>query len=906
MAEFNPEQAKRQPPDWSSASRGFQPEPAKGSTEAKAVENQGMGRLFDNLGRLFQTGVQTADQLIGMDIGERAEAAVDDVRGAETDFREQYLQTLKNPNTPQEIRDVLAKSGRLTAARDAGKVTDTHYWAQLDILSRQIRNRYPAHRDVIDSEFAKLTGNIPANALKRSLESEINSIIEAGAGDSDADVVDDLFKNKRGLLPDNALELKDTMPLPEFRRHLETVVGQKERMLANLNVQEQKWKVALAENNFNQAEGLELAQTRLDVLRTTKLESIDNQLGNTFNQMTTAVKAQFGKDVASGTWNPEELSGLTTLYGKFEVAYFEAFEAALDEGGLRGKMKPSDIEMLRKEHGQMINMYKEAIFNKDTGILMWGKIYNEAVKSGDMSRALQNETLRTAMTFIEALGGDKFNMMMLHDKDVLKPMAQLFKDMLKMTPHVENNKTVGQVATEIAPQVTDARVWTGAVTEWQRVIGAFEEYTPTQQTTFVNSLFGPGNEVLLPAMEPNSRAQFYSSFATQETLDKFQARPDLKTKFTDWGLRGFTQIMRPELDAAKEIVVYRRHMTLAFDLEAFQLVPVKYEGKPGEMAPESPFGKYTEPFKNDAAEASVKRINAALRGYKLLAEDAGADPHQEMPAILAMMGLTPEGSAMGRNKEGPFLDTLNYQIGKAILEGPRRVLGAATEAVGGAVKSAVEKDPEMQAVGKAIRDVIGGFIGEAQGAQRPFEAAPRTDLGGRGGPVIDSRGATSETPATGLHAFIADAEGTGTGTKGYSQTFGNLDTGSDTPVEEMTLGEVLKAQTFMKKSGGKSTAVGRYQFVQKTLQGLMRNMGLDKETVFTPALQDRMALELMKARGLDKFREGKMSSTQFATNLSKKWASLPNPKTGRSYYDSSLNRARVSTQDFLWSVENLR
>jgi hypothetical protein len=54
-------------------------------------------------------------------------------------------------------------------------------------------------------------------------------------------------------------------------------------------------------------------------------------------------------------------------------------------------------------------------------------------------------------------------------------------------------------------------------------------------------------------------------------------------------------------------------------------------------------------------------------------------------------------------------------------------------------------------------------------------------------------------------------------------------------------------------------------------------------------------MQLLKRRGWDAFRAGKLSKRQFAFRLSQEWASLPNPKTGRSYYaGDGLNASSVS------------
>lgn len=126
----------------------------------------------------------------------------------------------------------------------------------------------------------------------------------------------------------------------------------------------------------------------------------------------------------------------------------------------------------------------------------------------------------------------------------------------------------------------------------------------------------------------------------------------------------------------------------------------------------------------------------------------------------------------------------------------------------------------------------------------------------------------------------------------YNAVYGNSK--SKTDLSKFTLDGILGQQQAARRRGAKSTAIGGYQFIYKTLRGLKEELGLTGKEAFTPALQDRLAMQLLKRRGLDRFRAGTMSKRQFALRLSQEWASLPNPNTGRSFYaGDGLNASSV-------------
>lgn len=128
---------------------------------------------------------------------------------------------------------------------------------------------------------------------------------------------------------------------------------------------------------------------------------------------------------------------------------------------------------------------------------------------------------------------------------------------------------------------------------------------------------------------------------------------------------------------------------------------------------------------------------------------------------------------------------------------------------------------------------------------------------------------------------------------------------------QMSVNEVLEWQNTHNPAGPETTAIGAYQIVDqpnaRTLSGLVRKMGLTGDELFTSELQDRMALELMRGRGLDKFLSGALDADSFANKIAREWASLPVLKEdrrgrraiaiGRSYYSGDgINKAFKGTK----------
>lgn len=138
------------------------------------------------------------------------------------------------------------------------------------------------------------------------------------------------------------------------------------------------------------------------------------------------------------------------------------------------------------------------------------------------------------------------------------------------------------------------------------------------------------------------------------------------------------------------------------------------------------------------------------------------------------------------------------------------------------------------------------------------------------------------------------------------------------PVSQMTFPELFDYQQKVRRNSGRwnSSAVGRYQYVGKTLKGLyeeyhndpakralMQSYGVnfDEGATFSPQNQDAIAAyTMMEVRDGRAYKEGRISKESFLNNLSNEWASVQN-----SYGSGSYANQRAGT-NVSGVVESLR
>ena len=93
--------------------------------------------------------------------------------------------------------------------------------------------------------------------------------------------------------------------------------------------------------------------------------------------------------------------------------------------------------------------------------------------------------------------------------------------------------------------------------------------------------------------------------------------------------------------------------------------------------------------------------------------------------------------------------------------------------------------------------------------------------------------------------------------------------------------------------------MGKYQIIQETLAGLIKNGVLKPSDVFNSSTQDRAAIALLKEKGMDSYVSGKMSKDEFADRVAKVWASMP-LASGKGAYDGvGSNKAIGSRAEYL-------
>lgn len=125
---------------------------------------------------------------------------------------------------------------------------------------------------------------------------------------------------------------------------------------------------------------------------------------------------------------------------------------------------------------------------------------------------------------------------------------------------------------------------------------------------------------------------------------------------------------------------------------------------------------------------------------------------------------------------------------------------------------------------------------------------------------------------------------------GYAERPGGAFAG--TKVTDLTIKEVQDLQKKMVANNGVSSAIGKYQFIQTTLREAVKALGLDPNEKFSPEVQDKLAIWLLKNRtSFDKWATGEGDAAAFQNELASQWASVPNTSGRSAYAGDGVNNA---------------
>jgi peptidoglycan hydrolase-like protein with peptidoglycan-binding domain len=174
-----------------------------------------------------------------------------------------------------------------------------------------------------------------------------------------------------------------------------------------------------------------------------------------------------------------------------------------------------------------------------------------------------------------------------------------------------------------------------------------------------------------------------------------------------------------------------------------------------------------------------------------------------------------------------------------------------------------------------------------------------------------SGGPTDFGPNNALGALISSGEGN---YNSFNRGRAGDSGGKEIDFSQMTVAEVMRRQDLPSGDPNRLFAVGKYQVIPGTMEEAVKALNIDPNQKFTPQLQERIFADYLideKRPAVRDYITGKtgpegLGKAQLA--LAQEFASVADPRTGKSYYDgdSAGNSASISAKQVADALNQMR
>lgn len=885
------------------------------------------GTDFGAIGDIFEGVVKGTEAVIESDITETAYTEVDRAR---TEFGVDAVTSLQawepGKDVPQELGMYAQDVDRLTRAMRQGSLKYSHYLGRLDAISRQIRARYPGHRQFIDSTTQSITGTQPANAIVRQLFNESNE----GLPPAQKQWNDLVEEGRRGgnLPPSFYDEGGNINQRWQDYNKLSAYVSTRNAQKANIDRANAKLTLDAAQGKAATSNAKSLAAYEINL-----------GIGRVIEQGTSSVLGDSYKDfnamlatATKGGTKPVSIAQQEELRNAF-IPIKNALIQARDEKILEYQqwLGATEVNDLKAASDLFINNLEQKLINENFGALSLNKALIDTILNTDKSTALSGSDVLRRAVLVQDVGGDIGMFLWLNNTKTFDAFdaaisaiglgdavldGEAAQEIFNKTSRNVQEGNSSSIDTAGAAPVNDAilNMLTTFLTD-------NTELPQENVSNIAKSLYGPGQENFLENISPENRAHYFGKLTTPKIVDKMyslsqEGVPEAWSGFIDWTERSAFATYKP---SANNIARYLNRTDSTWSV-TWNPETEQFRAHSRARDALTQVGV----FPKDALQSDVDRVNGLITKMKgIYGKQGPEDPAARTQDLLGRMGVDVQ---FGSIDEGDFPDAGNF--------GSRRQMAS----LGG--------QPTDPLVEYSVPPVQDSPPLPDRNPDRVLEATPADVEGARGGVPLPTRnpgvtpppvperhpfsglpgvdgvsltGATSKQKQDAMGVELMLDYSTQEGfkpvknlldfvTQGEAKSYNTIYGGSERPLDNMTIAEVYQLQNSMVRRNKVSSAVGKYQFIRKTLRSAVKALGLDINTTrFTSEVQDRLATYLLKIRGLDKFLEGKLSLEGFAKNLSKEWASLPRGQDNRSYYhgDRAGNRASVRWDAVLNQLQQL-
>ena len=732
---FNPDPGFGNAPSWTGASQGLIPD------TGAATAIKGLTTLTEGVAATADYGIQ---QNIRKDVND-----IFSVTNAASGLDEQvgYATAPNATSIPPELKGTKDAFARFVQARDAGKISDSHYWSLLTTSMKEMKAKYPGYGEQIDNIYQDVTGHKPAVALRNSLMQDYNQMQSQQASQQN--------KTEQHLW-DMREEIQQTHP--GFFANREAYAGKEGEVLSD----------ALKVSSQRQAEQAEV--TKLNLLSNQK--KLTNEMAsesyaktvestvqrNLDSKMNELVGGQeFSSLLEATTKGPPDPQTLETLN-----AHLNALEAntRMDINRLSSEdyvlnIPPQDRQAIENKALERIGFIKQLLTDKDTGSAFYYARLNKTVEDRNLNIVRDKIPGMAEVMATPPELRQSWLVMNKGGSDLIQKLVPGF-----LTSTFGGSQSVNSIMDGINGEKSlsgaeKANVATGYI---QKIEQTFADRALDDQhvVNFVESNFAKDNpdaSQIMSKIAPEDRWKVYKTLTSPVIIDRIAktGNKDAINFYTSWARSAFDDIPNVTTALANISADLGRY-SLAIDGKSHQVMAVPSEGtlknaqKEASLSQTGTIGLGRVPGFNempsdpnvfvkrdiDRANKTLTPINTSLTNLMYLFQKAGMNPDEEFINLMKEHGINVQQQGDSKNVEPPLKEGSLGTGGDGRIDvlSSEGVQPAAFNDLSPKVISWLKDDFNLtteQAAG-----VVGNLGHESNGFQTLQEVSPTAGRGGYG------------------------------------------------------------------------------------------------------------------------------------------------------------------------------
>lgn len=744
-------------------------------------------------------------------------------------------------NRPPNQEQVAGDYARVKAAYDQGKISDRNYYAQLEVMNRSLRSRYPGFRDEVDQMVQSITGVVPANALRKAVLNDL----QTAQSTSDA-----LTKERQKMLMSNP----EYFPADAMQREAagkpytmaELYAFKQPKVIAQEQVKDLKAQLELkaASGNATSTDALQAATGVLGHIQNQVMADVsNNQTISGFMKKITDYQAQ-GKVL-----QPEEQQQMLSQFQQMKFGTRAALERAMNEPLTPGSKETfatrindrTKINQLIDAQMQPFEMIEKGLTDNNLGLINLAANSTKAMTNADTKALYERSGYWRAVAAIGSTPGgqEALKALMVRPESGLEAKGiQATLDAFKIWNIAGPNNPHGQAPSweDQFKELQKAPGGTKASTVKQYVADRVNELTnpalsPELRANAAKIAFSPGNIDFLNKFSAKDGSQskifnqLVSPAVTKSMMVLRDSSPEGKQiwdSYSKWSMNNFMGTFKQAADGVNS-TPDRPWINVNWNPNSkqFEVTPTPEGIKANSGLPGSAgtnLINLIEGRLNSGTVSAVERMNQGIKAMQPILEANGFKPEDEIKKLVNFNGLKDKNNGFWAN------------IVK-VMNGPNVVKGEMDDLFGGSPVNFTQPP--------------GGKSGRLSTEKDPFAN------------ILKDTFSNSES-GNNYNRLVNDGAGR------YSTA----------PLTNMTIGQVLDFQSGMKAAGYPSSAAGKFQIIKGTLQSLVDEGVVSLKDKYSPENQEKLAEALLERRGLSKFQAGQMSHAEFMKNLGNEWEAI--------------------------------